>query len=523
MFEIFSDSVKVGLKLAANHIFLTNTVTTATRIVPPLPLRVSIAAFSNMSNKTSESHRWCMRIPWIFMQTTNQPDCIYLSPKNFSRLIRVCAELSPAAIALLCPLFSSLFMKNLVLLASCFSLFLTDCQSDSKENSIPAKVKTGIWRAVIQSPGGELPFGLDIARQNDSTFTVYAINGQERLLMDDAHLQGDSLRIPMRMFDAEIIAKAQDSVLAGYYRKQATGRTVQLDFAAAQGPTYRFAPSRAGASVNMTGKWDVTFYGEKDSSRAVGVFGQDGNELTGTFLTPTGDYRYLAGSVEGDRFSLSCFDGTNLYLFKGSVDTATRQISGEFWSGDRGYRKWTAMRNDKAALPDANTFTMLKKGYDAVSFSFPDPSGKQISLNDAKYKGKVVIVQILGSWCPNCMDETNFLAPWYDKNKSRGVEIIGLAFEKSNDIAVSGPKIERMKQRFNMRYDVLLAGLNDSTASRSLPMLEKIKGYPTTIFIDRKGEVRRIHTGFSGPGTGKYYDEFTEEFNLFTDKLLAEK
>lgn len=402
-------------------------------------------------------------------------------------------------------------------------LLLAGCQNNERENSIPANVQTGLWRAVIQSPGGELPFGLDIARQNDSVFTVHAINGQERLRMDDAYLQGDSLRIPMGIFDAEIIAKVQDSVLTGYYRRQAAKRIIQLDFAARQGIAYRFAPGRANAAANVTGKWSVTFHGETDSSQAVGVFEQAGNDLSGTFLTPTGDYRYLAGSVDGSQLSLSSFDGMHVYLFKGLADTANRQISGEFWSGDRGYRKWTATRNDKAALPDANTYTLLKKGYNAVSFSFPDPSGRKISLADAKYKGKVVIVQVLGSWCPNCMDETNFLVPWYNKNKGRGVEIVGLAFEKSNDLAVSGPVIDRMKKRFAVPYDVVLAGVNDSTASQSLPMLEKVKGYPTTIFIDRKGKVRRIHTGFNGPGTGKYYDGFVEEFNLFMDKLLAEK
>jgi hypothetical protein len=121
------------------------------------------------------------------------------------------------------------------------------------------------------------------------------------------------------------------------------------------------------------------------------------------------------------------------------------------------------------------------------------------------------------------MDETKFLAPWYDKNKARGVEIVGLSYEKVPTLAVSAPKLERMKKRLDVGYDVLLAGFHttDSVAA-SLPMIEKVLGFPTTIFIDKQGKVRRIHTGFSGPGTGKYYDEFVEEFNQFMDKLLAE-
>ncbi|MDJ1495901.1 TlpA disulfide reductase family protein [Cytophagaceae bacterium DM2B3-1] len=407
-------------------------------------------------------------------------------------------------------------------LAVWMALLISSCQTRQNDQTTSTELKTGTWRGVIKSPGGELPFGLDISKKDDSTYQVYVINSTERLKMDDAILRNDSLHIPMRLFDAEIIAHVGDSVLTGYYTKQSSNRIVKMDFSAQPGVTYRFATTSEAPKTNITGKWDVYFYGDSDTSQAVGVFNQNGAELTGSFLTPTGDYRYLAGSAQGNTFQLSTFDGSHVYLFKGTTADKGNEITGEFWSGDRGYRKWKAIKNEKAALPDANTYTLLKKGYSTIDFTFPDPTGKNISFQDPKYKNKVVIVQILGSWCPNCMDETNFLAPWYKKNKDRGVEIVGLAFEKSNDLKVSGPKIERMKQRFGMEYDVALAGVNDSTASKSLPMLEKIKGYPTTIFIDKKGKVRRIHTGFNGPGTGKYYDEFVEDFTLFTDKLLAE-
>jgi thiol-disulfide isomerase/thioredoxin len=132
-------------------------------------------------------------------------------------------------------------------------------------------------------------------------------------------------------------------------------------------------------------------------------------------------------------------------------------------------------------------------------------------------------VQIMGSWCPNCMDETNFLSPWYRKNRERGVEIIGLAYEKNPDFSVSAPKLKKMITRFGIEYNVLLAGQNDKAkASLTLPMLNRVLAFPTTIFIDRNGKVRKIHTGFSGPGTGEYYTQFVEEFEQFVDKLVAE-
>lgn len=121
------------------------------------------------------------------------------------------------------------------------------------------------------------------------------------------------------------------------------------------------------------------------------------------------------------------------------------------------------------------------------------------------------------------MDESRFLAPWYKKNKDRGVEVIGLSYEKSTDTTFAYPKVKKMKERFGIDYEVLLAGTNNKDeASKTLPMLNKVIGFPTTIFIDKKGQVREIHTGFSGPGTGKYYDTFVSDFNRLIDKLLNE-
>jgi thiol-disulfide isomerase/thioredoxin len=394
-----------------------------------------------------------------------------------------------------------------------------------KEKATTAVVPTGIWRTVIQSPGGDLPFSLDISKKDDSTYTVYALNGKEKLKLDDAHVSGDSLRIPMDLFDSELVAKVADSTLTGWYTKYNPNRVSQMKFTAVYGQTQRFEPSEAKPQTDVSGKWSVLFWSEEDSTQAVGVFEQQGSDVTGTFLTPTGDYRYLAGTVQGSRFYLSCFDGTHVYLFKAQLDSTNNQMQGEFWSGPTGYEKWTATRNDKAALPDANQLTFLKKGYDALAFTFPNVETNQpVSLSDEKYKGKVVIVQLMGSWCPNCMDETRFLSPWYEQHKNKGVEVVALAYEKSPEFAVSAPKLVKMKKRFDVSYDVLLAGINDKeAATKSLPMIEKVLAFPSTIFVDRKGKVRKIHTGFSGPGTGKYYEEFVTEFNQFTDKLIAEK
>ncbi len=446
-------------------------------------------------------------------------------------------------------------MKKILYLATIGLLMLPAACSGQ---SAPATVKPGIYRAVLKTRGGELPFGLDIqpVANKPGAYTVFALNGNERLPMDPATVQGDSIRIPMALFESELVAKIDGNVpgragvpvntLRGEWRWRRTAQqTMRLPFSAQLGQTHRFTPEGKAPTVNLTGNWATDFdskTGRVDSTDAVGVFKQSGNRLTGTFLTPTGDYRYLDGSVVGDSLFLSCFDGSHLFLFKAKHDPVTKTLTGGFWSGVSGYESWTARLDPNAKLPDPATLTYLKPGAKTLNVSFPEPNrsdryrtgapagapvryrpGKTVSLTDPRFKNKVTIVQILGSWCPNCMDETNFLSPWYKRNRSRGVEVLGLAFERSPEMAVSGPKIERMKERFKIDYPVVLAGTNDKAqASRALPDLNAVVAFPTTIFVDKKRQVRHIHTGFSGPGTGKYYDQYVDEFNRLVDKLLAE-
>lgn len=400
---------------------------------------------------------------------------------------------------------------------------IAGCQSASETD-----LKPGTWRAALSRDGQELPLLLDVTQNPDKkTYTIFSVNGEERLQLDSAYFENDSLHIPMQIFDSEIVAALKDDRLSGKYNRLKEGKVIaSLPFNATFGENHRFFKEGiAKSDKNIGGKWSTVFINTStgDTTMAVGNFTQNGNTVQGSFLTPTGDYRYLNGNLNGDSLYLSTFDGSNAMLFKAALQ-ADGTLKGAQWSGVKGYKTWTAKLDPEAKLPDATKLTFLKPGFDKVNFSFSDSEGKVVSLSDPLYKDKVVIIQILGSWCPNCMDETNFLAPWYRKNKDRGVEIVGLAFEHSDKPEVSNPKIKKMITRFGMDYPVLLAGTNtDEATAKALPMLNKVMSYPTTIFIDKKGKVREIHTGFSGPGTGKYYDQFVEEFNGLITKMIDEK
>ena len=129
----------------------------------------------------------------------------------------------------------------------------------------------------------------------------------------------------------------------------------------------------------------------------------------------------------------------------------------------------------------------------------------------------------MGTWCPNCVDETKFLSPFYDKYKPKGLEIIGLAFERTDDFDKAVSNVNRLKAKFQANYEFLITMKTGSQqASEALPMLNKVMAFPTTIYIDKKGDVRKIYTGFYGPATGENYTKYIKETTAFVEKLLAE-
>ena len=231
----------------------------------------------------------------------------------------------------------------------------------------------------------------------------------------------------------------------------------------------------------------------------------------------------MEGVVDGDSLKLSAFDGAHVFLFTAKVTDST--MDGTFFSGNHSVENFRAKRNTAFELPDANSLTYLKEGYGKFEFSFPDVSGRMVSLSDTKFQDKVVLVQIMGTWCPNCLDETKFYVDYLRKNPHPRLEFVALAFEyaKTEEKAFEG--IERLKNNVGVEYPVLLAQVGTSSktkANEKLPMLNHVLSYPTTIYIDKKGEVRKIHTGFNGPATGDKHLEFQKEFSETLEELLGE-
>jgi thiol-disulfide isomerase/thioredoxin len=379
----------------------------------------------------------------------------------------------------------------------------------------------GIWRGSLTVKDNQvLPFNFKIYKA-EKNLKMDIHNAEEIITVDEIYLEGDSITIKMPVFEGYIVGKYSDSSISGDFIIESLDRVVP--FEATYNMTNRF-PTTLESEVNISGIWETEFSpGTEDSYMGKGIFDFDGDKTAGTFRTPTGDYRFLEGVIDGDSLKISAFDGAHAFLFTAKVTDST--MDGVFYSGNHFKEPFTAKKNPYFELPSADSLTFLKEGFDKFAFSFPDLADNQVSLEDDKFKDKVVLVQIMGSWCPNCLDETKFLVNYLENNANENLEVIGLAFEYAKTATGAKKSIQRLVDRIQVNYPILLAqyGTSDkSKAQEKLPMLNHVLSYPTTIFIDKKGNVRKIHTGFNGPATGEKFVEFKKEFNSFLNKLLTE-
>ncbi len=411
-------------------------------------------------------------------------------------------------------------------LAYC-ALGLCGCHRGEPESAAAAAaspdVPTGVYRAVLALPGGELPVGLDLEREGGAV-VGYLQNGPERLKLDEVTVAGSHVEISMPGYQNRLIADAKGDELEGeVILVKLGGKQQHIPLHARRGATFRFFESPATDNADVSGRWAVTFTDDSGKPEAaVGEFSQSHDAVTGTFLTDAGDHRYLAGQVRGDELYLSTFDGAHAFLYKAKI-TPEGLLSGDFWSGLAYHERWAAARDAHAALPDAYALTNMRSGVRHFEFAFPDLAGNTVTSHDPQFQGKVMIVALAGSWCPNCHDEAAFLEPLYREYRGKGVEIVSLMFEHFGDFPQAAAATLRFRSHYGIEYTTLIAGISDKDeAAKKLPMLERVYAFPTTIFVDRKGNVRKIHTGFSGPATGAHYTEFVDEVRATLDRLLRE-
>jgi thiol-disulfide isomerase/thioredoxin len=388
------------------------------------------------------------------------------------------------------------------------------------KQSGPVGLTEGYWLAELQLGDRQsLPFNFRVMAMGNDKYNIEVYNAEETILIDEIEVMGDSVVIKMPVFEGYLAGKFNAQEINGKFIKENEGRKVP--FRAVHGIKERFKKSET-PNTNISGEWEVEFNpNTPESYMAKGIFKQIDDKVSGTFRTTTGDYRFLEGINSADSVKFSTFNGARAYLFKAKATDSS--IVGVFYSGNHSKEVFVAKRNENYKLPNMEALTYVKKGFDILNFSFPDTSGNMVSLSDPVYDDKVVIVQIMGTWCPNCLDETKFLVEYLKEHSNKKIAVIALAFEYAKTKEAAFKSIDRLRERIGVEYPVLLAqygGIDKKLAQEKLPMLNHVFSFPTTIIVDKRGDVQKIYTGFNGPATGSIYDSFKKDFHNFILQLL---
>ncbi len=394
--------------------------------------------------------------------------------------------------------------------------------ADRSELSTPF----GLWHARVKNPSGEwIAFQLEVKRDASSSHVTGAlINDADQVPSSEGSVAGDTLRLRFDFYDAELTAKLSDGKLTGTFTRQWEQTILTRELVAERRETSPMPPG----PTDLSGDW-VLKVGEAPQQRLWrAAFRTAGGRATGTIIPVSGDWGSLEGTWSADGvLTLNRFDGINSRVFK-----ATLQPDGTLHGFvDLGLfdpvRKVVAERAARAPdavlaeLPDPTTHTRLKDPSEPFRFAFPDSSGKIIAWDDTRFRGKVVVISIMGTWCPTCHEEAPFLQELLSKYRDQGLEIIGLSFEYTGRPERDRRQLDVFARRHGLQYPLLYGG-STADAPKHLSQLENFGAYPTTLYIGRDGRVRRVHAGFEGRAAGERSVRMKAEIESFVQELLRD-
>ena len=394
----------------------------------------------------------------------------------------------------------------------------------SPVESMTQQEPVGDWQLFLdvgtQANQLELPFRVTIQRRDvgdKSELQAEIVNGSERIPVGPILWKQPQLTIEIPHYASRLVLEyepALETLRGQWWKRRGRDQEAKL---ACHGS--RRSADEGADPTRYLGRWVVRFADSEDPAVAVFVRDSSANQVQGTFLTTTGDYRYLAGKVVDGKLRLSCFDGAHAFLFEAQEHDG--HLTGSFHSGNWYQTTWTATPDAQASLPDAFAQTEWTDKVQLDELSFPDLQGRLVSLADPDLAGKCQIIEVFGSWCPNCHDAGEYLTELNQKYKGKGLSIVGLAFELTGDFAIDSAQVQKFKDRNGTEYPVLIAGTADKAeATRQLQVLDRVRSYPTFIFLDRNQKVKAIYSGFSGPATGPAHRKMRSQFESLIEGML---
>jgi len=412
-------------------------------------------------------------------------------------------------------------MMNRFLLAG-FILFLFSGLGSAQPKYSTKEFKH--WVCSIQVQEKAIQFKL-YRKASDGSLSI--LNGLEKIDLERSFNRNDSSFYTISIFDAGIkLPNILSDYFEGSYFKLDTktpGYSLPISgrLVATQSNPVEREPKVKGTSSNIE-SWRLDFLDEKGILQDSGWlrFYQENGMRYGTILTETGDFRYLNGYQKDSNLVLQTFDGGHTYYFDFFINSNKQSLRGDFFYGKTGKQFIKGRKEDRNFL--SKGFRGTSASNDIFSFEAIDSNGLQINLNDPSFNGKAFVVQIMGTWCPNCLDETKFLSSEYNQ-RPKGVEFLGLAFEKKTDLVYAFSRIRVVKNKLKVPYKILFCGAaNKDSASKMLPILAPIQAFPTTVFVRKDHTILKVHSGFSGPATGTFYDAWKKQFRELMLELVAE-
>jgi len=399
------------------------------------------------------------------------------------------------------------------------ALLLVACSAPVEKKKL--ELKAGVYELLFDIGEVSIPARLRITENR-----LWCIhNWNETIMLDSIDIKDSLLSIDMPLFNTTLTAKIlNDSVFVGKWTDHSRDSLYEIPFSARLMSHDIASCDPKFKEHNNKLVYDVTFSpdSEEDRSRAIGEFYNSSNTIVGTFLTESGDYRYLEGTYTGSSLELSSFDGAHLFYFCANIEN-NELTHGKFYSGKHWQEDWHGFINPQAQLRDPDSLTFVQDQEEEFYFYAKNTSGDSILFDSSRFNGKVSVIQIFGSWCPNCTDESRFMKELYEQYNNRGLEIIPVAFERTTEFNAGRDAVLKQFVELELKYPPYFGGqANKVIASQVFSKLSNITSYPTTIFIDKKGKIRKIHTGFYGPGTGEHYVSHTKELRAFVEQLLAE-
>ena len=385
-------------------------------------------------------------------------------------------------------------------------------------SSFGQSLKEGNWKGIIHYDSIEVPFTFELKLTSNEKAEVIISNGNERIEIKNAKINGDSLFVPLGVFDSELRIKYIGNSMTGEWHK---------NYRSAKGPEFtatfnqpRFDKQSTVKSKSIQPKWNIRLRQPNGvESNAVGLFFQNRDHVTGTILTEVGDYRYFEGVVSKDSILMSSFDGVHAFLLTGKLQKDT-------WKGtlyyEPGYSEsWVGTYDNEASIPDPFTLVTVEPGMFRPYYDILTAGGKYNSIDTDSLYGKVIIIQLMGTWCPNSLDQTHYLVEWA-KSKPKDVKLLAVTYEPGNK-EYAEKRIKNYKEMIGIPYSIYVGGsLSKGQAALAFPNMDRINAFPTLVIIDKQGYIRYIDSYFNGPATEEYYKQFDKEFNDRIISLLAE-